>query len=117
METVFVITTLASEQIANPPAAPLDAVQTISLLLGTLYPILVGLITKVSTTARTKSLLLAGLSIVSGVVSEWIADPSVFVWQQALLTAVLTFVTAVASYYGLIKPTGVAAKAQHTLVK
>lgn len=117
METVYAITTLANEQIANPPAASLDTVQTISLLLGTLYPILVGLITKVSTSAKTKSLLLAGLSIVSGFVSEWVADPNAFQWQQALVTAVLTFVTAVASYYGLIKPTGTAAKAQRTLVK
>lgn len=93
----------------------LDAVQVASLLIGVFIPILVGLVTKRSTDARVKSILLLALSGVSGFLTEFV-NSSNFVWQQALLTTVVTFVIGVATYYGLWTPTGVTAKAQDSFV-
>lgn len=94
---------------ADPVANSLNAVQVVSVLLGTFYPILVALVTKASTNPAVKSWLLAGLSAASGFGFEFVNDAN-FQWDQALLTSVVTFVTAVSAYYGLWKPTGVAPK-------
>lgn len=117
MDLIYAITTLAGEvTVPDPVASGLNTVQVVSVLLGTLYPILVGLVTKVTTSPAVRAWLLAGLSALSGFGFEFINSEN-FVWQQALLTSVVTFVTAVATYYGLWKPTNVAAVAQRSLVK
>lgn len=114
---VFTITTLAAElETVDPVAKSLHTVQVVSLLLGTLYPILVALVTKVDTSPAVRAVLLAALSAVSGFLTEFLNSEN-FVWQQALLTWVLTFVVAVATHFGLWQPTGVTAKAQRSLVK
>lgn len=94
----------------DPVATSLSAVQVVSVLLGTVYPILVALVTKVSTSSAVKAWLLAALSALSGFGFEFVNDSN-FRWDQALLTTVVTFVTAVSTYYGLWKPTQVTAKA------
>jgi hypothetical protein len=93
-----------------------DLVQT---LVAVVLPILVGLVTKASTDARVKAILLALLSALSGVAQGFLQTPpgTTWDWQQAVLSAVTTFVIAVAAYYGLWKPTGVSEKAQATLIK
>jgi len=90
----------------------ITTVQVASLFVGVFLPILVGLVTKRATNPTIKSLLLLGLSAVSGFLSEFIANTGNFAWDQALLTSVVTFVIGVATYYGLWTPTGVTAKAQ-----
>lgn len=97
----------------------LHVVQVISLLVGVVLPVLVGLVTKVTTSESTKAILLAALSAVSGFLSEYGAavGAGTFNWFDALLTAITTFVVAVAMHYGLWKPTGVAARAQATGVR
>lgn len=92
----------------------LNAVQVASLLIGVFIPILVGLVTKRVTSPAVKSLLLLALSAVSGFLTEYVNSAN-FVWQQALLTTVVTFVIGVATYYGLWRPTGVAGAAQDAL--
>lgn len=118
MMDVFVITTMAADNATIDPTAysGLNTVQVASLLLGVFLPILVGLVTKVTTNAAVKSLLLLALSCVSGFLTEFVNSNN-FIWQQALLTSVITFVIGVATYYGLWNPTGVTAAAQNTLVK
>lgn len=110
METIYVITTLAAGVVEDPVAKSLSTVQVVSVLLGTLYPILVGLVTKRTTSASARAWMLAGLSAVSGFGFEFINSAN-FVWQQALLTSVVTFVTAVATHYGLWKPTNISTRA------
>lgn len=100
----------------NDPVAPITTVQVASLFIGVFIPIVVSLVTKQVTSARTKAILLVALSAASGFLTELVNDSN-FVWQQALLTAVMTFVTGTAAYFGLWRPTGVADKAQLALVK
>lgn len=113
MDTVYIITTMAAENATIDPTAntTLNAVQVASLLIGVFIPIVVGLVTKRTTNPAVKSILLLGLSAVSGFLTEFVNSAN-FVWQQALLTSVVTFVIGVATYYGLWTPTGVTAKAQ-----
>jgi hypothetical protein len=116
MSTVYVITTLVEQA---PTVAPvgISTEQLVSILLGTILPILVGLVTKVTTNSSVKALLLAALSAISGVGSEFLGNQQNFVWQQAVLTGIITFITAVSVHYGLWKPVGVTQKAQRAGVK
>jgi lysylphosphatidylglycerol synthetase-like protein (DUF2156 family) len=86
-------------------------VQIASVLLGTVLPILVGLVTKTVTNASVKAVILLALSAVAGFLTELISNGN-FVWQQAVLTSLITFVTAVAMHFGFWRPTGVTEKAQ-----
>ena len=110
MLTTFVLR--LSDATLNPTAdSGLSTVQVASVLVGVFLPILVGLVTKTVTSSSVKALLLALLSAVTGFLTEFINSGN-FVWQQALLSAVVTFVTAVAFHFGLWSPTGTSAKAQ-----
>lgn len=96
-----------------------ELVAFLTLLVTVLLPVLVGLVTKVSTSSSVKALLLAALSAVTGVASALIqaneAGRSVDLYPLAL-SAVSVFVVAVATHYGLWKPTYVTAAAQNRLV-
>lgn len=97
--------------------AAVNSIQIASLLVGTVLPILVGLVTTKVTSSRTKAILLAALSAVSGFLTELIdvtQRGDVFQVDQALLTWMMTFVVAVAIHYGFWKPTGVTEKALTT---
>lgn len=106
--SVYVITGLVQglDNSIDPTAhTNLSVVQVASVLLGTVLPILVALVrNRLSTAARAWAL--AALSALSGFLTEFINNGSDFVWQQALLTTVVTFAVAVATYYGLWAPTG-----------
>lgn len=97
-----------------------EFVAFLTLLVTVLLPVLVGLVTKASTSSSVKALLLAGLSAVTGVAGSLIqaneAGRSVDLYPLAL-SAVSVFVIAVASHFGLWKPTEVSAAAQNALVK
>lgn len=86
--------------------------QWISLIVGTVLPVAVGVVTKSTTSAGLKAILLAAFSCASGFLSEWGEAGDGFMWSTALFTWGATFVTAVAMHFGVWKPTGVAAKAQ-----
>ena len=86
-----------------------------SAFVGVGIPALVGLVTKEVTSSGAKAVLLALLTGVSGFLSEWLVALNSnrnFDWQTGAFTWLVTFVVAVASHYGLLKPTGVSAKAQ-----
>lgn len=101
----------------------LNTVQVVSLLVGTVLPVLVGLVTyKDLRIGRfdPRPVLLLLLSAASAVLTEFLNvndRGEDFNWGAACVTALATFVTAVAVHYGFWKPMGVAEKAQLTLVK
>jgi len=88
----------------------------LTLVATVLLPILVGLVTKVSTSSTVKAVLLLVLSAVTSVVSNLLAVDGATDVGPMVTDAVVTFVVAVALYFGLWKPTEVTAKAQNTLV-
>lgn len=90
----------------------LRLVQVLNVVVGTVLPILVGLVTRVTTRESVKAWLLAGLTVAGAFITTYVNDPSAFDFFQAVLTAIVSFMTSVAFYYGLWKPTGVAARAQ-----
>lgn len=93
----------------------LDPAQVIQLILTVILPIVVGLVTTRTTRAAVKAWLLAGLSLVTSIISEMgqaVGAGNDFDLGVALLAAIPTFAISVAMYYGLWKPTGVGAAAQ-----
>ena len=102
----------------------LDPALVIQLLLAVILPIAVGLVTTRVTSSAKKAWLLAGLTLVTSVVTQIgvaVANNSVFDLGLALLATIPAFAISVATYYGLWKPTGVGIAAQDvevtTLVK
>jgi len=95
-------------------------VQLLTLALGTLLPVLVGLVTKASWGGGVRAVLLAALSALSGVLSSALDaanSGAAWDWRSALITAVGVWVSAVATHFGLWNPTGVADMAKNVLVK
>jgi hypothetical protein len=93
--------------------------ELVGLLVAVVLPLLVGLVTKASWTPALKSVLLAALSAVAGVAQGFLDTPPgvTWDWQHALLAALVTWVIAVATYFGLWKPTGTSDAAQARLIK
>lgn len=81
------------------------------LAVTVVMPIAVGLVTKISTPPGIRSILLVGLSIANGLLSEALAAGDGYDWRKAVTQAVVAFVLAVAAHVGVWKPTGVAAAA------
>lgn len=79
----------------------------LTFALGTLLPALVALVTKQNAASWVKSLALAALSAVSGVLTSVAANGGQLEWKAALTSFIITFVTAVSTHYGLLKPSGV----------
>lgn len=102
----------------------LDPALVIQLLLAVILPIAVGLVTTRVTSSAKKAWLLAGLTLVTTIltgIGDAVASNAVFDLGRALLVALPSFCISVAMYYGLWKPTGVGQAAQDvdstTLVK
>lgn len=87
----------------------LDA-QTLGLLIGTVLPLLVGLVTTRVTSPAIKAIALAGLSALTGFLTE-LTTPS-FELKSAILTWLGAFLVAVGMHYGLWKPVGATATVQ-----
>ncbi|MGL5910164.1 MAG: hypothetical protein ACRCZP_09185 [Phycicoccus sp.] len=84
--------------------------QAVGLAVSTLLPILVSLVTARAAESSTKALVLLALAAVSGLLTQWLAALEVgaaFDWSQAALTVLSGYIVAVASHFGLWKPTGV----------
>jgi L-lactate permease len=102
---------------AIDPTAHIGYANIASVFVGVFLPILVGLVSRQSWSGAAKAWTLALFSGISGFLTEFITSGSDFYWQQALLAAIVTFVTAGAAYHNLWKPTGVAARAQSAFTK
>ena len=93
----------------------IDPALVIQLLISTVLPLLVGLVTTRVTDSSKKAWLLAALSLVTSLLTELgdaIATGTTYDVGQGLLLALPTFLIAVGLHYGLWKPTGAAAALQ-----
>lgn len=91
----------------------LDTAGVISLLLGTVLPLLVGLLTSRSLNPGVKAALLAALSGLASVLTQWLAalnSGQHFAWQQVVVSAFLTWAVGELSYLKLWRPSGAAAR-------
>ena len=91
-----------------------DLALVIQLLISTVLPIIVALVTKWDTSRPTRALLLALLAAISSGLTELlhtIATDATFDLGVWLVAAIGSFVVAVATHYGLWKPTTVTARA------
>lgn len=83
----------------------------VSVLVGSLLPLLVGLVTKIELHSGIKAAILLLFSVVQGVIVTAIqTDGSAIISTEALLTAAITWISGVASYNGLLKPAEVSTK-------
>lgn len=92
----------------------------LSLAITIVLPILVGLVTKRSTSRGVKAVLLLFLSAVNSVLSAWLQaenTAAVFEWIPVVYSTAINFGIAVAIYFGFYRPTGVAEAAQNSVVK
>jgi hypothetical protein len=91
--------------------ATFDTAGVVSLLVGTVLPLLVGLLTKRSMNSGLKAAVLALLSALSAFLTQWLTaldNAQHFLWQAAVLSALATFAVAAGTHYQVWKPAGVA---------
>lgn len=82
--------------------------QTVYILSALVLPLLVGLVTKAEAARKVRSVLLLTLASLSTLLTRATLDDGSAVLTQGLVWDVaVTWVVAVASYYGLWKPSGV----------
>lgn len=87
----------------------IDWVQALTFILAIFLPLLVGLITKVVTHPGVRAILLAFLSAAAGILSELVqalTSQTAYDLGAALITWIGVFVVAVATHFGVWKPTG-----------
>lgn len=87
----------------------LDWPVIIGLVVSTLLPLLVGLVTKTVTNSSTKAILLAALAAITGLGTELLNAINAgvsFDIGMGLVLALVSFITAVAIHFGIWKPTG-----------
>lgn len=94
----------------------LDAAYWLGLLISVILPVLVGLVTTRVTHAGVKAVLLLALTALNGFLVELQAGGDGYDLGTAAVLTLVSFGTAVLSHFGLWKPTGVAGKAQDSLV-
>jgi hypothetical protein len=96
----------------------LDATQIVSLLVAVVAPLVVGLLTKSSTSKNIKAIALAAIAAAIGVANGFLATPhDKWSWSVAIVNGVIAWVVAVAVHFGFWKPVGATEVAQNTLVK
>lgn len=116
--------TVPAAAVATASQAPLitfnaDWPLIIGLLVSTVLPLLVGLVTKTVTDGGIKAAILAALAAATGLLSELgnaLATGTPYDLGTGLLTALAAFLVAVGLHFGLWKPTGAAAAAQRAFV-
>ena len=92
----------------------------IGLLVSTILPLLVGLVTSKFADGGLKAVILAGLAAVTGLLTELgasIAAGTAYDLGTGLVLALTSFLVAVGIHFGIWKPTGITAKAQEAGVK
>lgn len=91
----------------------------LGLLVSTVLPLLVGLVTTSNTKSGVKAVLLAALSAITGLVTEFAAavDAGVaYNLGSGLVLALGAFLVGVGLHKGLYSPTTLSAKAQNVLI-
>ena len=112
------IATLEAQGVAV--AVTFDPALIITLLISTVLPLLVGLVTKVVTSGAIKAVLLAALALVTSLLVELgnaLAAGETYDLGRGLLLALPAFLIAVGMHFGLWKPVGAANAAQQAFTK
>jgi hypothetical protein len=91
-----------------------DDATLIATLAGVLIPLLVGLLTKLEAAAGVKATLNAGLCGLSGVLATIVPEGMDWNWRTFLVKWATAWVVSIATYAGLLKPTGVAPAVQRS---
>lgn len=78
--------------------------------IGVVLPLLVALITHWNASGAVKSLLLALLSAIAGVITPEVVGANTD-WRKMLLSVISVFGTSVLAHYGVLKPAGVTGSA------
>lgn len=78
----------------------------VTMLIGVVAPMLVGLITKASTSGQVKGVFLALVSAAVGIGQGFIDTPpdQVWDWQTAVFYGITSFIVGVGTYFGLLAP-------------
>lgn len=90
----------------------LDLPQLLNLLLAVVFPVLVGLVSTRVTSSAWKAVLLASISLGSGLVAALLAAVLAgvpFDLVSALLTGLGAWLIAIGTHFGFWKPVGVTA--------
>lgn len=83
----------------------------VTIILGTILPILVGLITKLDAPSGMKGAILIVLNAVqAGIVSATTADGSASFTTESLVLFAFGIATSLSTYYGVYKPLDVPSK-------
>jgi hypothetical protein len=88
----------------------LDLAQVLGMLIGTVLPLLSGLVTRWNASDAVRSVVLLVLSALSGFLSTWLGalqNDTPFDVIGALLTSVTAFVFGIGAYLGVWKTTGI----------
>jgi hypothetical protein len=84
----------------------------LSLLTGTLLPLVVGVVTKTEASPKLKAVVLAALAALSGYLVNVVSDTGVVEWEPVVTAMLTAAVAAWSGYQSLWKPTGVAPAVQ-----
>ena len=88
----------------------------LNIIVGTLIPLAVGLLTKASASSKLKAWVNAGLTALSSAIMVAInmcaGDVCDVTWGPFFTTFFMTYVPNIASYYGFWKPSGTAGTVQ-----
>ncbi|WP_066038645.1 hypothetical protein [Herbiconiux solani] len=98
----------------------LPPVLIVGLIVSTILPLIVGLVTKVVTDPGVKAIILAGLAAVTGLGTEFlnaITSGTSYDLGTGLVLAVTSFLIAVGLHFGIWKPTGAAGAVQRVGAK
>ncbi len=79
----------------------------LTFLAATVLPMLAALIVRRWPTSAAGAVALTGLSVLSGWLTSLQLTGGTFELKPALVSIVMTFVTAVGTHFGLLKPLGV----------
>lgn len=95
----------------------MDSLTIATFVLSVVLPLVVGVVTKSSTSSTTKGLLLLALASVTGVVQQVVDNGGLdgFDLQAAATAAAASYAVAAVSYYLGLKPSGLAAKVNATV--
>jgi hypothetical protein len=111
---LFALPYLAAAASDQPPPTGIDAgadalfeldATVVAILLGTVIPILNGLVTKLTTSSAVKAVITLVLSALAGLLTTATTEGGDSVFSEALvLNSALSFLFAIATYAGVWKP-------------
>jgi hypothetical protein len=84
----------------------LNSTAAANLVIGTVLPLIVALVTAKVASQRVKAVVLLTLSLVSAGIVEALSDGS-FAWSEVFAQFIVVWPTAILTHYGFLKPVGI----------